>query len=55
MYNKFVDFKKYLLGVSDAGTRLLFKFRSGTHGVNEELGVGKASWNVLCVVLSVRV
>ena len=25
-------------GVSDAGTRLLFKFRSGTHGLNEELG-----------------
>ena len=25
-------------GVSDAGTRLLFKFRLGTHGLNEELG-----------------
>ena len=25
-------------GVSDAETRLLFKFRSGTHGLNEELG-----------------
>ena len=25
-------------GVGDAGTRLLFKFRSGTHGLNEELG-----------------
>ena len=24
--------------MSDAGTRLLFKFRSGTHGLNEELG-----------------
>ena len=24
--------------VSDAGTRLLFKFRSKTHGLNEELG-----------------
>ena len=24
--------------MSDAGTRLLFKFRSGTHGINEELG-----------------
>ena len=23
---------KYLHGLSDAGTRLLFKFRSGTHG-----------------------
>ena len=25
-------------GLSDAGIRLLFKFRSGTHGLNEELG-----------------
>ena len=25
-------------GLSDAGSRLLFKFRSGTHGLNEELG-----------------
>ena len=33
-----VGFKKYLHGVSDAGSRLLFKFRSGTHGLNEELG-----------------
>jgi hypothetical protein len=24
-------------GVIDAGSRLLFKFRSGTHGLNEEL------------------
>ena len=41
MYKKFgkrVEFKKYLHGVSDAGTTLLFKFRSGTHGLNEELG-----------------
>ena len=29
---------KSLRGVGDAGTRLLFKFRSGTHGLNEELG-----------------
>ena len=28
----------YWHGVSDAGTRLLFKFRSGTHGLNEGLG-----------------
>ena len=27
-----------LHGVSDAVSRLLFKFRSGTHGLNEELG-----------------
>ena len=33
-----VEFKRYLHGVSDAGTRLLFKFRSETHGLNEELG-----------------
>ena len=41
MYEKFgkkVEFKKYLHGVREAGTRLLFKFRSGTHGLNEELG-----------------
>ena len=37
-FGKNVDFKKYLHGVSDAGTRLIFKFRSGTHGLNEELG-----------------
>ena len=38
MYKRFVkqsDFKKYFC---DAGTRLLFKFRSGMHGLNEELG-----------------
>ena len=33
-----MEFKKYLRGFGDAGTRLLFKFRSGTHGLNEELG-----------------
>ena len=38
LYRKIVEFKKYLRGVGDAGTRLLFKFRSGTHGLNEELG-----------------
>ena len=37
-FGKVVEFKKYLHGVGDAGTRLLFKFRSGTHGLNEELG-----------------
>ena len=35
-YKTFVEFKNYLHGVSDVGTRLLF--RSGTHGLNEELG-----------------
>ena len=37
-FGKSVEFKKYLHGVCDAGSRLLFKFRSGTHGLNEELG-----------------
>ena len=37
-FSKNVGFKKYLHGVSDAGSRLLFKVRSGTHGLNEELG-----------------
>ena len=35
-FSKEVEFKRYH-GVSDVGTRLLFKFRSGTHGLNEEL------------------
>ena len=41
MYRRFGgkrEFKKYLHGRSDEGARLLFKFRSGTHGLNEELG-----------------
>ena len=33
-FSKEVEFKRYLHGVSDAGTRLLFKFRSGTHGLS---------------------
>ena len=33
-----VKFKRYLNGVGDAGTRLLFKLLSGKHGLNEELG-----------------
>ena len=40
MYKRFgkrVEFKKYLHGICDAGSRLLFKFRLGTHGLNEEL------------------
>ena len=52
MYKRFrreVEFKRYLHRVVDAGTRLLFKFRSGTHGLSEELGrhrgrEGKSEW-----------
>ena len=41
LYRRFggkMEFKKNLYGRSDDGARLLFKFRSGTHGLNEELG-----------------
>ena len=34
LYKTVVEFKKYLHGKSDAGSRLMFKFRSGTHGIN---------------------
>ena len=56
-FGKAIEFKKYLHGVADAGSRLLFKFRSGTHGLNEELGRhrGRDGNNVCCVVMSVRV
>ena len=37
-FGKATKFKKYLHGVADAGFRWLFKFRSGTQGLNEELG-----------------
>ena len=54
-----VKFKRYLNGVGDAGTRLLFKLRSGTHGLNEELGrhieVEKVSICVICAVRTVKV
>ena len=32
------EFKKYLHGCCDEGARLLFKFSSGTHGLNEVFG-----------------
>ena len=55
-----VKFKHYLNGVGDAGTRLLFKLRSGTHGLNEELGrhrgrEGKYNLCVICAVRTVKV
>ena len=61
MYKRFgksIELKKYLHGICDAGSRLLFKFRSGTHGLNEELGRhrsgGKVKQNVPCVGMSMR-
>ena len=38
MYKRFGKELEFLHGVGDAGTRLLFKFREGTRGLNEELG-----------------
>ena len=51
-FSKEVELKRYLHGVSDARTRLLCKFRSGTHGLNKELGRhrgrnGRTEW-VIC-------
>ena len=50
---------KYLHGLNNAVTRLLFKFRSGTHGLNEELGIGtgkgRARTSLCCVGMSVGV
>ena len=56
-FGKSVEFKKYLHGVCDARNRLLFKFKSGTHGLNEELGRHRGRegrMNVLCVEMNVR-
>ena len=36
--NEVFECKKYLYGVPDMGSKLLFRFRSDTHGLNEELG-----------------
>ena len=47
-----VKFKRYLNGVGDAGTRLLFKLRSGTHGLNEELGRHRRSVNIIITIIS---
>ena len=46
-----VQFKMYLHGLSDAGTRLLFKFRSGT----QEFGRHRGRKSVCCAGMSVRV
>ena len=38
LYKSFCKEIELLVGVGDPGTRLMFKFRSGTNGLNEELG-----------------
>ena len=54
-FGKKVEFKKYLHGLNDAGPRLC---RSGTNGLNEELGRHRgreAKKPACCVVLNMRV
>ena len=46
-----VKFKRYLNGVGDAGTRLLFKLRSGTHiSQGEKLNFLLVDWWCIGVV-----
>ena len=47
-----VKFKRYLNGVGDARTRLLFKLSSGTHGLNEELGRHRGSVIIIIIIIS---
>ena len=46
--------KKHLHGVSDMGSKLLFEFRSGTHGLNEELGRHTKNSSKACIFVSAR-
>ena len=41
MLCKAVHFKVYMHWACDAGSRLMFKFKSGTHGLNQELEEGR--------------
>ena len=51
---KVVDFKAYLHGECDAGSRLMFKFRSCTHGLNKEFGTeGRGERSAYCVIMNV--
>ena len=57
-FGKIVEFKKYLRGVSDAGTRLLFKFsQEHMDSMKSWAGIeeGKAGRSVCCMMQSVRV
>ena len=52
---KEIEFKSYLQGVGDPGTRLMFKFRSGTNGLKEYTGVEMIIGSVSYVGENVRV
>ena len=51
-FGKEVQFKEYLQGMCDSETR---KFRSGTHGLSEELGWQRVGKEVCCADMNVRV
>ena len=54
LYKSFCkDIELHVLG--DPGTRLMFKFRSGTNGLNEDIGVKIVIGSVSYVGMNVRV
>ena len=52
---KEIEFKNYLQRVGDPGTRLMFNVRSGTNGLNEDIGVKMAIGSISYVGMNVRV
>ena len=57
-YKTFLKNIQHLHGVGDAGTIVLFKYRSRTHGLHEELGMHKGREgrsNTCYVMMSVNV
>ena len=57
-FDKSVEFQKYLHGICETRSRILFNFRLGTQSLIEELSRHiegrKVRWNVTCVGMSVR-
>ena len=51
---KEIEFKNYLQGVGDPGTRLMFKFRSGTNGLNEGLGRHRGQKRLILYIIYVH-
>ena len=54
---KAVEFKAYLHQECDTGSRLMFKFRSGTHGLRSWVDIekGRGERSAYCVMMNVRV
>ena len=51
---KVVEFKKNLCGVSDAGSRLMFMFRSGMMRNSVGIGGGRRERSACCVMMNVK-